>query len=163
MNQSPLDQLPQNEWDAFIYSIIKPFCRYHSKTDLQQEAWIGLLKACDKFDASKGKFTTFAYYYIRGHVLRYISKESNHHSEQDPIELDLKEYYDVETEQDDLKNTILEKVADQKYANLLNEHFVKDKSFRQIAREQGVSHETIATRVNKILDVLKVRLSNENA
>lgn len=172
MNGNPLDELKQNEWDALIISILKPFYSLCKKDalvtpeDLQQEAWIGLLAACERYDARKAKFVTFAYHYIRGHVMRYIAKRTKNKPlqiDEDPILLDERRYEDSGLERRDLMQTIMANVADQEHADLLTEHFVNDKSFRQIAKERGVSHEAIATRVHKLLDLLEIRLSHENA
>jgi RNA polymerase sigma factor (sigma-70 family) len=169
---SPMDIIPSNEWDAIILSIIKPFLPLCSRDtlitveDLQQEAWIGLLRACDKYDAKRAKFTTFAYTYIRGHVMRYITKATRHKPHQvdeDGAELDERIVEDVEVESNDLMHAIFGKVADQEHAQLLYDHFVYDKSFRQIAKESGVSHVAVANRINKLLDLLEQRLSHENA
>jgi RNA polymerase sigma factor for flagellar operon FliA len=45
------------------------------REDLQQEAWIGAIKAVDSYDASKGaSLFTYAKYRIRGHLLDYLRK-----------------------------------------------------------------------------------------
>lgn len=172
VTNNPLDDLPTNEWDALIISIIKPFfslCRRDpsiSYEDLQQEAWIGLLTASERYDPTKAKFTTFAYHYIRGRVMTYITSRTKNKSYQlteDPLDMDLQSCVDTNIEADDIMRTILETVSDQKHTDLLHEHFVQDKSFRQIARERGVSHEIISNRVNKLISVLQKRMWNENA
>lgn len=172
MSDSPLDELEQNEWDALIYSILKPMHSFCTKDalvtpeDLQQEAWISLLKACERYDPSRAKFVTFAYHYIRGHVLRYIAKKTKdkpNQIDEDPVAVDNREYVESRVEQDDLRDTIFAKVADQPHADLLIEHFVHDKSLRQIARERQLSHQLIKVRVDKLLELLQIRLSNENA
>ncbi len=172
MNDNPLDSLPQNEWDALILSILTPLlplCNIDAlitTEDLQQEAWIGLLAACDRYDARKAKFVTYAYHYIRGHCMRYILKKTRNKPTQvnaDPVDVDPRGYYDHKVERQDMMATILTKVKDEKHADLLVEHFVNNKSFRFIAKERGVSHETIAMRVNKLLDMLHIRLNHENA
>lgn len=172
MSDNPLDELDQNEWDALIYSILRPFHSFCTKDalvtpeDLQQEAWISLLQACDRYDPSRAKFVTFAYHYIRGHVLRYIGKRTKnkpHQIDEDPIILDSRQYLEDKVEQEDLRSTIFDKVADQPHADLLIEHFIHDKSMRQIAREQGVSHQLIKVRVDNLIDLLQIRLKNENA
>jgi transcriptional regulator of aromatic amino acid metabolism len=66
-------------------------------------------------------------------------------------------------ERQDFLDTIFNLIADQEHSELLYEHFIKNKSCRQIAKDAGVSHVTVANRVNKLLDVLEHRLSNENA
>lgn len=172
MSGNPLDELQQNEWDALIISILKPFYSLCKKDalvtpeDLQQEAWIGLLAACERYDARKAKFVTFAYHYIRGHVMRYIAKRTKNKPTQldeDPILLDERQYEESGYERRDIMQTIMSNVSDQEHADLLTEHFVLDKSFRQIAKDHGVSHEAIATRIHKLLDLLEIRLSHENA
>jgi RNA polymerase sigma factor (sigma-70 family) len=175
-NDSPLNCIPPNEWDALIISILKPFfplCTRDTlitREDLQQEAWISLLIACERYDSLKGKFVTFAYHYIRGRVMRYVSKVTRNKPHQidndrtyiDAIEDD-KGYIDTTAERNDFMKTIFSLVSDQKHTELLHEHFINNKSFRQIAKEIDTSHVSVANRVNKLLDVLETRLENENA
>lgn len=171
-NDKTLDSIPENEWDAIILSIIKPFLPLCTRDtlitleDLQQEAWIGLLAASERYDAKRAKFTTFAYSYIRGYVMQYITKATRNklvQIDEDAAVLDDREYEDSTAEKNDLIDTIFGLVSDQKHIDLLEEHFVKHKSFRQIAKEIGVSHVAVANRVNKILDVLEYRLNSENS
>lgn len=172
MSNNPLDSIPPNEWDAIILSIIKPLLPLCARDtlitveDLQQEAWIGLLRACDKYDPARAKFTTFAYSYIRGHVMRYIAKSTRNKPNQideDAAMMDDREVSDSSAEQQDLVRTVFYLVADQEHSDLLREHFIEGKSFRQIAKETDVSHVAVANRVNKLLDLLETRLSHENA
>lgn len=172
MKDNPIDLLPKNEWDALIISILKPMYSLCSKDmlvspeDLQQEAWIGLLRAAERYDPGKAKFTTFAYSYIRGHVMRYVAKRTINKPNQidlDEFDTDDQSYIDDSSEKHDTMYTIFSKVSNEKYFDLLVEHFIYDKSFRKIAKERGVSHETIATRVNKLLDLLEIRLNPKNA
>ena len=174
---SPLNCIPKNEWDALIFSILKPFFKIClrdtliTREDLQQEAWISLLIACERYDSRKGKFTTFAYSYIRGRVMRYISKITLNKPQQHNMDGDVvydatsteQIYNDLTVERQDFMATVFDLVADQKHTELLHEHFVRGKSFRQIARETGTSHVSVANRVNKLLDTLETRLTNENA
>lgn len=171
-NDSPLNCIPQNEWDALIISILKPFfslCTRDTlitKEDLQQEAWISLLIACERYDSLKGKFITFAYHYIRGRVMRYISRVTRnkpYQIDEDATLLDDRVYEDTTVERHDFMKTIFSLVSDQKYTELLHEHFINDKSFRQIAKETNTSHSSVANRVNGLLDLLELRLENENA
>jgi len=174
-DNSPLSCIPKNEWDALILSILKPFfplCvrdTLITTEDLQQEAWISLLIACERYDSRKGKFVTFAYHYIRGRVMRYISRVTRNKPYQCQVDnyVDImdenKSYEDTTAERQDFMKTIFDLVSDQKHVELLVEHFVNNKSFRQIAKETGTSHVSVANRVNKLLDVLEMRLVNENA
>lgn len=57
-----------------IYSIIGKYKGFYDMEDLYQVAVIGMLKAYDNFNSnSKAKFTTYAYKYILGEVLKYVS------------------------------------------------------------------------------------------
>lgn len=171
-NDNPLESIPHNEWDRLIISIIKPFyplCRRDSTLspeDLQQEAWIALLRACERYDPKKAKLTTFAYHYIRGSVMTYIAKHTRnkpYQVDEDSLDLDYNSYTDSTVENGDLMKTMLQMVEGEEHADLLVEHFVHNKSFRQLAKERGVSHEAIANRVHKLLDLLQSRLSHENS
>ena len=183
MENNPLDALPQNEWDRLIVSILKPFLSFCkndtliTKEDLQQEAWIGLLAACEKYDARKAKLVTYAYWYIRGHLMRYVAQKTKNKpsiiSESYFTKEDSKDFrsftcphsneHNIMVDTQDLSSTIFSLVADQEHSGLLVEHFLNDKSFRTLAKEYGVSHETIATRINKLLDLLEIRMNNENS
>lgn len=170
---NPLNSLEQNEWDALILSIVSPFfcfCSYSDTLitveDLQQEAWISLLIAAEKYDPTKAKFITYAYHYISGHIKRYISnrlKNKPYQIDIDSADVNEGEYIDDSTELKDVMSIILEKISDEKHANILIEHYIKNKSIRQIAKEHGVSHEMISVRIKKLLELLQIRLKHENA
>lgn len=49
-------------------------CKLHEE-DLIQEGFIGLMKACNNFENAKGyKFSTYAYYWIWGHMDKYLKR-----------------------------------------------------------------------------------------
>lgn len=170
-NDSPLDCIPKNEWDALILSILKPLFPLCARDtlitpeDLQQEAWISLLIACERYDSTKASFVTFAWHYIRGRVMRYIAKATRHKPNQidaDATYMDDRTHEEDIAERQDFMTTVFHLVSNEKHVNLLHEHFINGKSFRQIARETGISHGSIASRVNKLLDTLGTRLNHEN-
>ncbi len=58
---------------GFITKIVKPFSAYAELDDLMQEAYIGLHKAVEGFDTSKGfLFLTYASHQIRQQCRRYL-------------------------------------------------------------------------------------------
>jgi RNA polymerase sigma-32 factor len=72
---------------AFAYKAARKYCRYSgSLEDLQQEAVLGLLRACDKFDlAQPVRFSTYAIGWVRSFMQQYtlrhaqiISMATNH-------------------------------------------------------------------------------------
>lgn len=172
MTTETIQSLSQTEWDKLISSILKPFifCTYKdpliSVEDLHQEAWIALLKAAEKFNPSKStKFSTFAYHYIHGRILRYImqkSKLNDFKENQDIDQLEESGYEDNAFESSDTVKTIMSLIKDEEHSDLLIEHIMKDKSYRTIAKERGLSHQCIALRINKLKKILRARLNNEN-
>lgn len=164
LNNNLLKTIPQKEWDAMIYSILRPFLNFCysnsliSKEDLTQEAWLGLLSACEHYDPTKSKFTTFAYHYIRGYIMNFINKRLTNEDLDGNI---IESFY--EESHDDLIETITKKLYDQKQLNILIDHFVNNKSYRTIAKEQNMSHEMVGVHIRRMLDLLSKRLKHENA
>lgn len=173
-----IETLPPQEWDALIGEVLK---RYRhlcgddaliDNEDLQQEAWIALLKASQDYDPNKRtKFTTFAYDRIRYHLCGYITKRLENKPTQiaeDPFDYidqcDIKKtsYRDQSIEQRDLVRTIFGAIADEQHAHLLQEHFVRGLSYRKLATMYQCSHETIGTRINRLLALLEKRLDKNN-
>ena len=171
MNASPLDSLPQSEWDALISSILRPFLGFAKKDplisyeDLEQEAWVGLLSAAKNYDSTKAKFTTYAYHYIRGRILRYVLEKtrlSPGRTETDPAQVE-QGYIDNTLEESELMSSILGAVANEPHANFLIEHYVHGKSFRKIAKTSGMSHQGVAIHIKRLVNLLEKRLNCENA
>jgi len=171
MNDSPLNCMPQGEWDAFISSILKPFLIYAkndpliSYDDLQQEAWVALLSAASNYDPTKAKFSTYSYYYIRGRMLRYVLEKSRLASsriDSDPLDIE-KGYVDNSSDEQEQMKMMLGVVADEPYSNFLIEYYIKGKSFRTIAKENNMSHQGVASHIKKLLALLEKRLHHENA
>ena len=66
-----MDIVKDNE--MLVYSIIKGFANANNKYDLYQVGMIGLIKAYENYDSSKGaKFSTYAYMYILGEIKKYL-------------------------------------------------------------------------------------------
>ena len=74
MNQERDLLLLQNQ--NLIYSALKYFPYYPNKEDLVQVGRIGMMKAYDNYDPSKGaKFQTYAYSYILGEMKKWIRED----------------------------------------------------------------------------------------
>lgn len=66
-----MDIVKDNE--MLVYSIIKGFANANNKEDLYQVGMMGLIKAYENYDSSKGaKFSTYAYMYILGEIKKYL-------------------------------------------------------------------------------------------
>lgn len=59
---------------GYMTSIAKPYYQYGDSDDLNQAAMLGLWEAILQFDPSKGKFTTFAHWKIRGEIIKSINE-----------------------------------------------------------------------------------------
>jgi RNA polymerase sporulation-specific sigma factor len=66
-----MDIIKDNE--MLVYSIINNYTNVNNKEDLYQVGMIGLIKAYENYDSSKGaKFSTYAYMYILGEIKKYV-------------------------------------------------------------------------------------------
>jgi len=176
MDSKLLEDLPTEEWDKLIGSILRRFSRLCKQDallnveDLQQEAWLALLDATQVYNPLNpqgAKFSTFAHQHIRFHLCRYITSKLHkkpHQVEADPVAvLRSTAYEDTTTEDRDLMEVMFAAVEDEQHVDYLREHFIKGKSCRQIAKEQNISHETASSRIKKLLDTLSKRLNSNNA
>ena len=73
MNNNITDLILENE--GLIYKIIGKYKNFFELDDLYQVAVIGILKAYKNYkDEYKTKFTTYAYPYVLGEVIKYINE-----------------------------------------------------------------------------------------
>ncbi|MBM7661753.1 DNA-directed RNA polymerase [Bacillus mesophilus] len=135
----------EDSW--IIKSAIKDLCIYKNLEEYYQEGLIGLWEAYIRFDPSKGaSFRTFAYRTIRGKLLTCLKKAKQ---EEDHLAI--------------LSEAIMEVIVDERaevpleieilscYCNGLTlaqktwvyKTFVEDKGPKAIAKEEGVSLETV--------------------
>ena len=174
---NPLEQMPHNEWDKFIYKILqkfRPLCRYDAlidEDDLRQEAWVSLLKAAESYDPARGAlFSTYAWIYVKGGLCRFVTRRLSNKPVMTDIDVMPVTDYRMESgalgetgvDNRDMVNIMFDIIADQQYSPLLIEHFVDGKTFRQMAKEHGVSHETINIRIKKLMTIITKRLEYEN-
>lgn len=72
--------------EKLVYSIISKYSNNYNKEDLFQVGMIGAITAYNKYDKSLGvKYSTFAYKYILGEVLKYLREDRNIHISRDII------------------------------------------------------------------------------
>jgi len=174
--QNPLETLTVDEWDALIISIVKRYFSIARRSsgididDLKQEAWHALMRACKNHDPEKAaksgvKFSTYAYAYIDGQLRRYVSNSYKNPASVDIDNVTIEdEDYDLEGDfvKDELAAKIFELADGAKHSELLVEHFVKGKTYRQIASELGVSHNLIHLRIHSVLKKVQEDLYDDN-
>jgi RNA polymerase sigma factor (sigma-70 family) len=173
---NPLTSLTVDEWDALIISIVKRYfsiARRNSNVDvddLKQEAWHALMRACKNHDPEKAaksgvKFSTYAYAYIDGQLRRYISNsfKAPTNIDIDSIVIEDEDYcLEDDAIKDELASRIFTLAEGVKNAELLVEHFVHGKTYRQIAKELGVSHNLIYLRIHAVLNKIQEELYDDN-
>ena len=65
-------------YESFVYSIIRKYATDSNRDDLFQAGMLGVTKASEKYDFNMNvKFTSFAYKYILGEVLRVLREDRN--------------------------------------------------------------------------------------
>lgn len=126
----------------------------HDKEELEQEAFICLLKAVERYDLLKGfKFSTFAIYYIKA-VTRKRLDYNKDLSLDKPLSNDDEDFTIGDTIEDE-KINIFKSAESQNIRNnlkkLLNKnqykviflHYLQDKSYKEISDIMGLSHEQV--------------------
>lgn len=184
-SKSPLETLTTDEWDALIISIVKRYfalTRFNSAIDvddLKQEAWHALMRACQNHDPDKAaksgvKFSTYAYAYIDGQLRRYVSTHcrlTNYvKTDAEECGVDFRELpssddgVDIEDKLADaeLAGKIFKLAEGEKHYDILIQHFVNGKTYRQIAAELGVTHALIGQRIHAMLEKVQEQLSDDN-
>lgn len=64
--------------EKLVYSVINKYANIYNKDDLFQVGMIGAITAYQKYDESLGvKYSTYAYKYILGEVLKYLREDRN--------------------------------------------------------------------------------------
>lgn len=66
------------KYQKLVAKIAKKYSRYEDFEDLRQAGLIGLMKALDRYTSnSDTKFSTYAYFWIKGEILEEIRKNRN--------------------------------------------------------------------------------------
>lgn len=56
------------------------------RADLEQEGYLGLIRALETFDPQRGlRFSTYAHYWVRSYIGRYVARERAHSHPMDPF------------------------------------------------------------------------------
>lgn len=66
------------DYAKLVYSLVAKFKNYYDVEDLKQVGMMGLIKAFQHYDDSYDtKFSSFAYTYIKGEILKYIREDKS--------------------------------------------------------------------------------------
>lgn len=76
------------QYENLVLSYANKFRYYYDIEDLKQVGMIGLMKAIENYKCdSKTKFTTYAYLWIKGEILKFISDDKNIKINRDLVKL----------------------------------------------------------------------------
>lgn len=66
------------DYAKLVYSLVSKFKKYYDEEDLKQVGMLGLIKAFQHYDDNYDtKFSSFAYTYIKGEILKYIREDKS--------------------------------------------------------------------------------------
>lgn len=130
------------QYEAMIWKVIHSLHIYKNKEEFFQIGLIALWEAQNRFDQKKGKFTSYAYSYIRGRILTELTKINTY----DERSIFPKEEF-WELLKDDHQQNLLEKEIIQSYCSNLTEKQQKwvlytalhDLTIKEIAKIEQVS------------------------
>ena len=135
-----------------IYNKLGKYRRVIDPNDLISEAKIALMEAILKYNPQKSKFGYYANLWIKGHLYRFIQRETNFYNQVD-LTLDddkksesIKDFLPVEDNLEDnneLSRIIRESQLGTRDAEILELYFCKGYSFRSIAQQMNMSIEGI--------------------
>jgi RNA polymerase sigma factor (sigma-70 family) len=121
--------------------------------ELIQEGYIGLMYACRKYDETRGlKFSTYSSYWIKRYFMNYLMKKQKENNISLPLKLEVLSYrdYNREIDLDVLNNNEKE---------IIKKRFFEKKKVIELAKEYGVSRNTMTNKIKKI--IVKLKISNK--
>ena len=172
------DELVLNN-TKLIYMVLKQLGLYNQRDEYYDVGMIGLMKAANKFDPSKGtKFNTYASHIIRTTILYEIRKENQpkRQSNKNTISLDtvihrgdtdvrLKdvlpsdfnvENYLIEQERMEALNKAISTLNDEERSLLLKKYL--GVSQKVIAKDLKITQATVSRRLKRIIKKLRIEL-----
>jgi len=183
MQSELLNCRSHKEWGAFIGSIINKILNERSLQqagreqlflDMHSEGWVGILKAAKSFDPTKGvKFETFAYIYVYGYIRNFLKREflqkrgingmSRNNWDTEFENVKMIEDESLELQSVSCQEIINSNFTDSKTKLIMADFFIKNKNYRQIGIDHGVSHEWARKIVERGCHKLKEKYGkNEN-
>lgn len=159
------------QYQPLLYGTLKRYAIYANQEDMLQEARLALWEAYIKFKPERGDFSAYAAKYVRGRVLRWLTKESRQNqtytfSQLSPLEEDIElEWEDSRAEEAYLGcewRELLSLASQGLSAReklILEEHLLLERPLRELAEREQVSLETVKTWRKRALKKLRKCLS----
>ena len=161
MAEKDIDQMIADNEKLVMYTISRFFPTYLYDDDIRQLGYIGLWKACEKYDASLNtKFGSYAVKAIRGEIIKYLrSLQMQMRCPKAPnISLSEPMYDGDESLEDHISAGALNWIDAEGFYNALTDRqklivqrrIIDKASYQEIGDEIGVSRERIRQEVVRI-------------
>lgn len=150
----------------FVLNKYRTRLTLHDREELEQECMLLLFRAAERFDEERGKFSTFAIWYIRSALSNYLRKKQRRLRRESQAGSPLVDKIlerQVVPESDSTPTVVLDRLdalvlkLDPIDRTIL---WSLDKSGAEIGRELGLSRERIRQRRNRALDRLRDQIGD---
>ena len=150
-----------NQFEPMIYACIRKLHIYKNHDAFLQVGRIGLWKAWQRYDSSKGDFAPFAYRSIYGSLLDELKKAANEENilpaEDQLLEILLNKPAESSVDSEDLINALSQlNLAEQQLIQLL---FVERISLDEVALQFGITKAGVKKKRERTLQKLKRRMT----
>ncbi len=124
------------------------------KEELLQYGYEGFMKACEKYDDTRGtKISTYSYFWIKKYMDDYIRDKMKNDLHVCLNDYKLNKIQNRETKT--LSHILHEYKLEPWEKNLLYKKYVKREKFKEIALELNISRNTLRTKYNRIYDKIR--------
>lgn len=123
-----------------------PYLRYDERKELVQEGYLGFLKACERFDESRGfKISTYSRWWIRKYMNDYMK---SYFKSKEYISLD--SFTHIQLPYSEPNHMLNEYDLESWEHYLLYQKYFNKKTFVNIAQEMNISRTSLRTMYTKI-------------
>lgn len=137
---------------------------YKGYEEFYQAGLIGLWQAYERFDSTKGSFSTFAYASVRGNMLSLLRSENRIEKRFTPMDETLESMIEVEHGFMPFEDEVIEQYCQwltEKQALWLRKAFIEQKTSTEIAHEVGVTRHAVQGWRRQALIQLRKQLKKE--
>ena len=161
MAEKNIDQMIADNEKLVMYTISRFFPTYLYDDDIRQLGYIGLWKACKKYDASlNAKFSPYAVKAIRGEIIKYLRslQMQMRHPKVPNMSLSKPMFDSEESLEDRISAGTLDWIDTEGFYNALTDRqklivrrrIIDKATYQEIGDEIGVSRERIRQEVARI-------------
>lgn len=142
-------------YERMIYKQLKRLCIYRNHDEFYQCGLIALWKAYEQFDDQKGTFSAYAFYTVRGYLLRKLHKERRVEERQMMLGPELTETIAAEEQRDDADFFQYLVPLNQQQRLVVEERFYHGKKLTAIAQEQGMTYDQVRSFYRRAIRKMK--------